>query len=64
MIAGEAALIVSEGLTLKALIDSIHPHPTMSEAFVMLSKKMMGDIMLKKLDNKVVQMLLKVERFL
>jgi len=64
MIAGEAALIVSEGLTLKALIDSIHPHPTMSEAFVMLSKKMMGEIMMEKLDNKVVQMLLKVERFL
>jgi len=64
MIAGEAALIVSEGLTLKALINSIHPHPTMSEAFVMLAKKMMGDIMLEKLDNKVVQMLLRVKRFL
>jgi hypothetical protein len=36
----------------------------MSEAFVMLSKKMMGDIMLEKLDDKVVQMFLKVERFL
>ena len=64
MIAGEASLIISEGLTLKALIDSIHPHPTISEAFVMLSKKMMSEIMLKKLDNKVVQLLLKIERFL
>jgi uncharacterized UPF0146 family protein len=51
-------------MTLKELIDTIHPHPTMSEAFVMLAKKMMGEIMMKKLSNPVVQTLLKVERFL
>ncbi len=64
MIAGEASLIVAKQLTLKELIDTIHPHPTISEAFVILAKKIMGDIMLEKLDNKIVQTLLKIERFL
>jgi len=63
-IAGEAALIIAKKLTLKDLIDSIHPHPTISESFVMLAKKMMGDIMLKKLDNPIVKALLKFERLL
>ena len=61
---GEAALIVARGLTLKELIDTIHPHPTMSEAYVMLAKKMMGEIMLDTLKKPVVQALLKVERLL
>ena len=63
-IAGEAALIVAKKLTLKNLIDSIHPHPTISESFVMLAKKMMGDIMLKKLDKPIVKALLKFERLI
>jgi dihydrolipoamide dehydrogenase len=63
-IAGEAALIVAKKLTLKDLIDSIHPHPTISESFVMLAKKMMGDIMLKKLDKPIVKALLKFERLI
>jgi dihydrolipoamide dehydrogenase len=64
ILGGEASLIVAQKLTLKELINTIHPHPTISEAFVMLAKKMMGDIMLKKLDNPIVQSLLKLERFL
>jgi len=61
-IGGEAALIVAQKLTLKELIDTIHPHPTISEAFVMLAKKMMGDIMLEKLKNPIIQTVLKIER--
>jgi len=61
---GEAALIVAQKLTLKELIDTIHPHPTISEAFVMLAKKMMGDIMLEKLSNPFVETLLKIERWI
>jgi len=61
---GEASLIISQKLTLKELIDSIHPHPTMSEAFVMLAKKMMGDIMHEKLTNPIIQSLLKIERLM
>jgi hypothetical protein len=30
----------------------------------MLSKKMMGNIMLEKLDNPIIKTLLKIERFL
>lgn len=63
-IGGEAALIVAQKMTLKELIDTIHPHPTISESFVMLAKKMMGDIMMKKLSNPFIQTLLKIERFL
>lgn len=61
---GEAALIVAQKLRLKELIDTIHPHPTTSEAFVMLAKKMMGNIMLEKLSNPVVQTLLKIQRWI
>jgi dihydrolipoamide dehydrogenase len=61
---GEAALIVAQKMTLKELIDTIHPHPTISESFVMLAKKMMGEIMLKKLDNPALQTLLKIERWI
>jgi len=63
-IAGEASLIIAKKVTLKELIDTIHPHPTISEAFVMLAKKMMGEIMLKKLQNPIVKTLLEIERFL
>jgi len=63
-LASEASLIVAKELTLKDLIDTIHPHPTIGESYVMLAKKMMGEIMLKKLDNSVAQMLLKFERLL
>lgn len=63
-IAGEAALIVAQRLTLKELIDTIHPHPTISESFVMLAKQMMSNIMLKKLQNPLMQTLLKIERLL
>lgn len=64
MLGGEAALIVAQKMTLKELIDTIHPHPTISEAFVMLAKKIMGEIMMKKLSKPIVQTLLKIERFL
>ncbi len=64
MIAGEAALIVGRRLTLKEVIDTIHPHPTLSEAFVSLAKKIKGDIMLEKMQNPVIQALLKCERLI
>jgi len=61
---GEAALIVSSKLKLKDLINSIHPHPTISESFVMLSKQMMGAIMVEKLKNPLLKTLLDIERWL
>ncbi len=61
---GEASLIVGKEMKLKELIDTIHPHPTISESFVMLAKKMMGEIMLEKLKNPVVKTLLKLERWI
>ena len=64
MLGGEASLIVARKLTLKNLIDTIHPHPTMSEAFVMLAKQMMGAIMLKKINTPMMQSLLKLERLI
>lgn len=63
-LASEAALIVSTGLKLKDLINSIHPHPTIGESYVMLAKKMMGDIMMKKLQKPAVKVLLNIERWL
>ncbi len=32
---GEAALLVRAGLSLEAIAGAIHPHPTLSESFVM-----------------------------
>lgn len=61
---GEASLIVANKLTLKNIIDSIHPHPTSSEAFVMLAKQMMGVIMLETLKKPLVKTLLSIERWL
>ena len=63
-IAGEAALIVSKHLTLSDLVDTIHPHPTLSESFSNLAKQMMGGIMQEKLKNPLVKTLLTIERFL
>jgi len=63
-IAGEAALIVAKQMNLRELIDTIHPHPTLSEAFVMLAKQMMGKIMLQKLQNPFMQSLLRLERLI
>ena len=61
---GEAALIVANGLTLKDIIGSIHPHPTISEAYIMLAKQMMGSIMQETLQNPAIKTLLKLERWL
>ncbi|MDF1877614.1 NAD(P)/FAD-dependent oxidoreductase [Sulfurimonas sp. SAG-AH-194-L11] len=63
-IAGEAALIVANRLTLSNLISTIHPHPTLSESFSVLAKMMMGKIMQEKLKNPLVKTLLEIERFL
>ena len=63
-IAGEAALIVANKLTLNNLISTIHPHPTLSESFSVLAKQMMGKIMIEKLKNPLMKGLLEVERFL
>ena len=63
-IAGEAALIVANKLTLNNLVSTIHPHPTLSESFSVLAKQMMGKIMLKKLENPLIKGLLEIERFL
>ena len=61
---GEAALIVANGMTLKDIISSIHPHPTISEAYVMLAKQMMGALMLELLKKPIVQNILKIERWI
>ena len=61
---GEAALIVAQKITLLELIDTIHPHPTISESFVILAKKMMSELMIGKLSNPFVQTFLKIERWI
>ncbi|HFU74321.1 MAG TPA: NAD(P)/FAD-dependent oxidoreductase [Helicobacteraceae bacterium] len=63
-IIGEGATIVANGLTLSDLVATIHPHPTFSESFGFLAKQMMGEIMVEKLKNPVVNTLLEIERFL
>ena len=63
-IAGEAALIVSKGLKLSDLVNTIHPHPTLSESFSNLAKQMMGKIVLEKLKNPAIKTLLEIERFI
>lgn len=40
-LAGEAALIVANRLTLKNIIQAIHPHPTLAEAFGVLAQNML-----------------------
>ncbi len=42
-IVGEGALIVSRGLTLKDVADAIYPHPTLSEAYGFLARKMIQE---------------------
>ena len=61
-IAGEAALIISNKTTLKDLLSTIHPHPTLSESFSNLAKQMMGKIILEKLKNPLVHTILEIER--
>ena len=39
---GEAALIVANKLTIKDVTQTIHPHPTMTEAFGILAQKMLS----------------------
>ncbi len=41
-VAGEAALIVANGLTLHQVAAAIHPHPTLTEAFGFLARDMLG----------------------
>jgi len=41
-LAGEAALIVANKLTLNDVAQTIHPHPTMTEAFGILAQKMLS----------------------
>jgi len=50
-ISGEAALIITNKLKLKDLVNTIHPHPTLSESFTFLAKEMMGKIMLERMKN-------------
>lgn len=42
VLVGEAALIVANKLTLKDVAQTIHPHPTMTEAFGILAQKMLS----------------------
>lgn len=46
-IVGEAALIVSKGLTLLDISQAIYPHPTLSEAYGFLASKMLSGAMRK-----------------
>lgn len=61
---GEASLIVANRLKLKDIINSIHPHPTISESFIMLAKKMMGEIMIDKLQSPVIKTLVDIQRWI
>jgi dihydrolipoamide dehydrogenase len=47
-LSGEASLIVSGKLTLTDVAQTIHPHPTLTEAFALLATKMLYDNMLRK----------------
>ncbi len=44
MIVGESALIVANKLTLNAIAQTIHPHPTLTEAFGVLAQTMLSKI--------------------
>lgn len=41
-LAGEASLIIANRLTLKDVAQTIHPHPTLTEAFGILAQKMLS----------------------
>jgi dihydrolipoamide dehydrogenase len=56
ILGGEASLIVSKKITLVDLVNSIHPHPTISEGFVFLAKKMMGEIMEERMKNPMFKL--------
>lgn len=43
-LSGEAALIVSQKLTLMDVAQAVHPHPTLTEAFGMLAQKMLSQL--------------------
>jgi len=45
---GEASIIVSNELTLMDVAKSVHPHPTLTEAFNLLAYKMLADPQLRK----------------
>ncbi len=63
-IAGEAALIVANKLTLVDLINSIHPHPTLSESFVFLAKQMMGNVMKERMKNPLFKVALFIKKWI
>lgn len=63
-LAGEASLIVANKMTLKDIISSIHPHPTISESYVMLAKKMMATIMKDKLQDPLFKTLINIQRWI
>jgi len=43
-LAGEAALIVANRLTLKEVAQAVHPHPTLTEAFGVLALKLLSQV--------------------
>ena len=63
-IAGEAALIVANKLTLLDLINSIHPHPTLSESFAFLAKQMMGNVMKKRMQNPLFKVVFFLKKWI
>ncbi len=63
-IAGEAALIVANKLTLFDLANSIHPHPTLSESFAFLAKQMLGEIIKKRMRNPLFKLIFFIKRWL
>ncbi len=63
-IAGEAALIVANKLTLIDLVNSIHPHPTLSESFAFLAKQMMSKIMKERMKNPLFKLVFSIKKWI
>ncbi len=63
-ISGEAALIVSNKLTLENLVNTIQPHPTLSESFTFLAKSMMGDIIKKRTNSPLFRIGIFLKRWI
>jgi len=63
-ISGEAALLISKRVTLKKLVSVIHPHPTLSESFTFLAKKMMGKIIQEKMKSPMFKIGFFVKKYL
>ncbi len=63
-LAGEAGVIVSNQLTLKDLVETIHSHPTLSESFGFLAKNMMGDVMDKMMKTPMFKVGFFVKKWL